>query len=244
MIGGRFRGETDPSESSTTIERLRYDTSPQISRTQRLGTDTGLSGHAVGVEDDPMHIELATLRELEQTVRDGLYCIDSAGVRALAVSTLAAASAERAHARSEETPQWSNKTSDTWRAHLEMVWQYLEGDATRHRALSGVLADFLLGPLNHNDGQDGPNDFDRPQTVASYSAVASVVFWGVDFATTATSQVFELIDLKYDVTYPPERAIEVESERRWALDALASVLATAATGTRGFTSDLFADFRG
>lgn len=100
-----------------------------------------------------------------------------------------------------------------------------------------------MSPLNHNDGQDGPNDFDRPQTIASYSAVASVVLWGVDFATAATGQIFELIDLKYDWEYPPERRDEVETERQWALDAGSAVVAATSAGSQGMTSAVLAALR-
>lgn len=179
--------------------------------------------------------ELASLRTLDQAVREQLSSIGSAGTRALAVSAVAAAAAERAHACSETVPEWRNETSDVWRAHLADVWRYLEGDRTRHRALSIAIADFLVSPLNHTDGQDGPDDFDRPQTIASYSAVASVVFWGVDFATTAIGQVFELIDLRYDGEHPPERGDEVRAERAWAMDACSVVVAASSPGSPGLT---------
>jgi len=187
---------------------------------------------------DGLRNEVDSLRTLERTVREQLYSIESAGVRAIAVSALAAASAERAHARSEALPEWCNETSNLWRRHLADVWRYLEGDSGRHYALSNALAGFLTSPLNHNEGQDGPDDFDRPQTIASYSAVASVIFWGVDFATVAVGQVFELIDLEYNGEFTPERAAEVDGVRQWALDACVAVVRAASTGRAGLPAVL------
>jgi hypothetical protein len=187
--------------------------------------------------------ELSVLSALEQVIREQLYSIDSAGHRGRAVSAVAAAAAERAHVRSESLPQWRNETSDLWRAHLAELWRYLEGDDTRHRVLSIAVADFLTSPLNHNDGQDGPDDMDRPQTVASYAAVASALFWGVDLATTAVGQIFELIDLEYEGEYPTERALDVDRERQWAVHTCATVVAAASRTPSGLTPTELAEIR-
>ena len=192
---------------------------------------------------DALGREVAILREVELTIRGRLYSVDSAGVRATAVSALAAAAAERAYLRSDTLSQLTNMTSDRWRRCLADVWAYLEGDAGRHYALSNAIAEFLTSPLNHNEGQDGPNDFDRPQTIASYSAAASVIFWGVDFATTAVAQIFDLIDLKYDVAMPPAREHEVEDERTWALGVCDVIVRAADSGRGGFTVELLAELR-
>ena len=173
--------------------------------------------------------ELALLRELEATIRHELYSIESAGRRATAVTALAAAAAERAHRRSDGLPDWTNETSDLWQRTLADVWAFLEGDSRRHRVLSNAIAEFLTSPSNHNEGQDGPDDFDRPQTIASYSAAASAIFWGVDFATTAVGQLFELIDLQFDGSMTELRAREIEHERAWALDACGRVVRAAAS---------------
>lgn len=140
-------------------------------------------------------------------------------------------------------PQWTNLTSDRWRRSLADVWAYLEGDAQRHYALSNAIAEFLTSPLNHNEGQDGPNDFDRPQTIASYSAAASVIFWGVDFATTAVAQIFDLIDLRYDGAMHSVREHEIEDERTWAFGVSDLIVGAAATGRSQFTADLLAELR-
>ncbi len=192
---------------------------------------------------DSISSELEMLRALERTLRQQLNSVDAGGVRALAVSALAAAAAERAYTRSDALPQWCNETSDDWRANLAVVWSYLEGDRRQHHALASAIAAFLTSPLNHIDGQDGPDDFDRPQTIASYSAAASVVFWGVDFATTAVGQILELIDLQHDWKTPPERAVEIEQERDWARGACKMIVAAASSGSRGLTPTLLAELR-
>ena len=193
--------------------------------------------------DAGLRRELASLGALEHAVRERLYSVGSAGTRALAVSALAAAAAERAYARSETVPESRNETSDLWHAHLADVWGYLEGDLARHRALSTAIADFLVSPLNHTDGQDGPDDFDRPQTIAGYSAVASVVLWGVDFATTAVAQLFELIDLEYDGDHPPGREDEVRGERHWVMEACTTVVSASSVGGSGVTPTVLARLR-
>jgi hypothetical protein len=186
--------------------------------------------------------ELEILHALEREIREHLYSVEAGGARARAIAALAAAAAERAYARSTGLAALANETSDLWRAHLADVWRYLEGDQQRFETLSRAIAGFLTSPLNHTDGQDGPDDFDRPQTIASYSAAASVVFWGVDFATTAVNQIFELIDMQYDWEFPPERAVEVEHERDWALDTCVKIVAAASSGSRGITPILLAQF--
>jgi hypothetical protein len=186
--------------------------------------------------------ELKTMQEVERAVRERLYSLDAGGSRALAVSALAASAAERAYARSDAMPEWRNSTSDLWRRSLADVWSYLEGDRQRHYPLSKAIAGFLTSPLNHNDGQEGPDDFDRPQTIAAYSAAASVIFWGVDFATTAIAQIFDLIDLEYDGAMHPERTLEFERERDWTLHT-ATLIVDASSGSIRLPASLLAVLR-
>ena len=101
-----------------------------------------------------LRTELAILREVELAIRQQLYSIESAGLRATAVSALAAAAAERAYLRSDALPQWTNVTSSQWRRCLADVWGFLEGDPQRHYVLSNAIAEYLTSPLNHNEGQD------------------------------------------------------------------------------------------
>ncbi|MGH9248560.1 MAG: hypothetical protein ACRD0W_03450, partial [Acidimicrobiales bacterium] len=160
----------------------------------------------------PLQAELDALRALEEWVRERLYAVPIAGRRADATTAVAAAAAERAYELSDALPEWQNATSAVWRGHLAHVWDFLAGERTEHYELSAAIAAFLTSPLNHIEGQDGPNDFDRPQTIASYAAVVSAVMWGVDFATTAVGQIFECLELKYDGEFNDDRTVDVDAE--------------------------------
>jgi hypothetical protein len=152
--------------------------------------------------------EARETQALGEWVRTELYRVREGGLRADATTAVAAAAAEETHRITDCLPEWQNETSAVWRGNLQHVWAFLGGDRSQHYPLSRAIAGFLLRPLNHNEGQDGPNDFDRPQTVASYSAALSAIAWGVDFGVTAVMQIFDAIDLKYDG--------DDESDERWA----------------------------
>jgi hypothetical protein len=57
------------------------------------------------------------------------------------------------------------------------------------------------------------------------------------------NQIFALIDLQYDWEMPPERTVEVERERDWALDACIKIVTAASSGSGGITPALLAQFR-
>ena len=118
--------------------------------------------------------------------------------------------------------------------------QVTRSSTTGFRPLS---RQYLTSPLNHIEGQDGPDDFDRPQTIASYSAVVSAVMWGVDFAETAVMQIFECLDLKYDGEFPGERTAEVAAETRWIRECVTRVVAAQGREQPGLTPDLLARIR-
>jgi hypothetical protein len=160
----------------------------------------------------PLQQELRDTEALTVWVRGQLYGVASPERRARATTAIAAAAAQEAYRLSDELSDLANAASEAWREHLVEVWAFVAGDTTQHYALSAAIADYLSSPLNHNEGQDGPDDFDRPQTIASYSAAMSAIAWGVDFATTAVQQIFDCIDLKHNDDYPPERASEVRQE--------------------------------
>lgn len=142
--------------------------------------------------------ELRAVSELDDWVRNELYALQQGGRRADAVAAIAASAAQETFTVVDPMPEWQNATSVLWRRHLARVWEFLAGDQSQYYALSRAVADFLSSPLNHCEGQDGPDDFDRPQTVAAYAAALSIVTWGVDHATTAVAQIFDAIDLKYE----------------------------------------------
>lgn len=146
--------------------------------------------------DDDLSAELEVVRLLVVRVRERLYRVESG--RATAVALVAAVAAEQAGRALVDLPAWRNSTSDQWQVHLRVLWRYLEGDQSQFRALSAAVADYLVSPLNHNAGQDGPDDFDRPQILASYAAVLAGITGVVGFAELAVEQVFEALDLRYD----------------------------------------------
>ena len=121
---------------------------------------------------------------------------------------------------------------------------FLGGDRSRHYPLSRAIAEFLLSPLNHNEGQDGPNDFDRPQTVASYSAALSTIASGVDFGVTAVMQIFDAIDLKYDSDDDSdERWAEVQREIQFVRRIVRTVIGAASMDRQDFAADILASIR-
>jgi len=194
-------------------------------------------------KETPLQRELRETERLRDWVRDRLYEVHAGAGRARATSAVAAAAAEEAYRLSDQMPEWCNETSALWRAHLARVWAFLEGDSSQHYPLSSAIADFLTSPLNHNEGENGPDDFDRPQTVASYSAVLSTVVWGVDFGVRAVTQIFDCLELKYGGEYTPERDAEVQREIRRVRDLVGRVVAAGQQGGPGLSPELLAAIR-
>jgi hypothetical protein len=159
--------------------------------------------------------ELRLIGDLEDWCRAELYGVRRGGWRAEATTAIAASAAEETYRLTDELPDWQNETSAAWRNTLVQVWEFLGGDTSAYYTLSRAVSDYLVSPLNHNEGQDGPDDFDRPQTVAAYSAALSAVAWGVDFAITAIGQIFDAIDLKY-VYGDGDPEGRLSDEQRWS----------------------------
>ncbi|RNL75485.1 hypothetical protein [Nocardioides marmorisolisilvae] len=188
--------------------------------------------------------ELRVTDDLERWVRDEIYRVRAGGRRASATTAIAASAAEKTFRIVEDLPDLQNQTSTLWHAHLDRVWEYLGGDDAQHYAISGALAEFLSSPLNHNEGQDGPDDFDRPQTVAAYSAALAAIAWGVDFATTAVAQIFESIDQKYAGDLgSEERWVEVQREVDSVRRVVTMVVESAKLPGARFTPELLAAIR-
>jgi len=188
--------------------------------------------------------EVRETRAVGEWVRTALYRVPEGRARADATTAVAAAAAGETHRITDRLPEWQNETSAIWRSNLQHVWAFLGGDRSQHYPLSRAIADFLLSPLNHNEGQDGPNDFDRPQTVASYSAALSAVAWGVDFGVTAVMQVFDAIDLKYDDGGDAdERWAEVRREIEFVRRTVKTAIGAANTGRQGFDAEVIASLR-
>jgi hypothetical protein len=190
--------------------------------------------------DNDLRRELDFISDLEAWSRVKLSGVRQGGWRAEATTAVAASAAEETYRLADELPEWQNETSALWRTHLEHVWEFLEGDRSQHYALSRAVADYLTSPLNHNEGQDGPDDFDRPQTVASYSATLSAIAWGVDFAVTAIQQIFEAIDLKYEArdVDPEERWPEVQREAEFVRRIVTTVVQAKREAGLGYTRDV------
>jgi len=198
----------------------------------RLGRETNLQR------------EVRETQALGAWVRTELYQVRAGGLRADATTAVAAAAAEEAYRITDRLPEWQNETSAMWRSNLQHVWAFLGGDRSQHYSLSRAIADFLLSPLNHNEGQDGPNDFDRPQTVASYSAVLSTIASGVDFGVTAVMQIFDAIDLKYDSDDDSdERWAEVQREIRFVRRIVRTVIEAASMDRQDFAADILVSIR-
>ncbi len=94
----------------------------------------------------------------------------------------AAVAAEAYRLTDQLSPGVVNSVSELWRQHLELVWEYLEGDAQRHYALSAAVAEHLTGPLNHLPAGPGPEEFDQPQIRAGYGAALALVTGSAELA--------------------------------------------------------------
>jgi hypothetical protein len=112
-----------------------------------------------------------------------------------------------------------------------------------HYAISRAVAAFLVSPLNHTEGQEGPDDFDRPQTVAAYSAALSVIAPAVDFAVMAIGRLFEAIELKYDDFDTEDRWSEVERETKFVRRIVSAVVRAEPGEGWGFAPELLAAIR-
>lgn len=175
-------------------------------------------------EPSPLRQELDAVAALQAELEARLAVVPPAR-RALASTALAAAAAATTYRMTDALPEWRNATSEQWRGHLELVWRHLQGEDHR-AALSGLLAAHLDGPLHHADGQDGPDDADRPQTTAALAAVTAVVEERDDQHEPAVEQVFDALDLAWDDEADPGRRAEREerlAELRAQLDLLLSL---------------------
>lgn len=194
---------------------------------------------------DDVRRELHFINDLEDWSRAALYGVRQGGWRAEATTAVAASAAEKTYRLTDELPDWQNETIALLRTNLGHVWRFLEGDPSQHYALSLAVADYLASPLNHNEGQDGPDDFDRPQTLASYSAALSAIAWGVDFAVTAIGQIFEDIDLKYESGdgEPQQRWLAVQREAEFVRRVVTTVVGSKRDAELGFTLELLTSIK-
>lgn len=184
--------------------------------------------------------EIQFTTELEAWARAELYGVRQGAWRVEAAMAVAAAAAEETYRLTDAFPDWQNETSILWRANLARVWEYLDGDRSQHYALSRAIAEFLVSPLNHNEGEDGPDDFNLPQTMASYSAALSVVVGGVDLAMSAVRQIFEAIDHRYEAGYGEvqHRWAEVQHEAEFVRSVVAAVVGAKRAPGSGFSPEL------
>jgi hypothetical protein len=194
--------------------------------------------------ETPLQRELRVVDALKEWSRDELYGVRQGKWRWDATTAIAASAAAETFRLTDQLPHWQNETSGVWRTNLEHVWEFLAGDQSQHYTLSRAIAQYLVSPLNHNEGQGGPDDFDRPQTVAAYSAALSAIAWGVDFAVSAVAQIFEAIDLKYDGdSDSDERWTEVQREIGFVRHIVTVVVRSERDTRSGFTPELLAAIR-
>ena len=177
-----------------------------------------LPGVTPDSDRDELRRELRVVDEARARTVERLYGLRAGSWRSTATAAIAAAAAEETYRVIARAKDWHNDTSAEWHGHLQHVWKHLSLDTdqrfvdSQYRYLSEAIGHFLLSPLNHDDGQDGPDDFDRPQTMAAYCAALAVVTWGVEFAATAVGQVFDAIDLVHDGGMDDERWRQVQDE--------------------------------
>ena len=192
----------------------------------------------------PVAAEVERQRALQANVRERLYAAASPGQAHRIAVALAALSAERTYALLNDLPQWQNATSEQWAEYLPEVWRYLGGDSEPHYVLSRALAAFLTSPLNHVEGQDGPDDFDRPHTIAAYYAVIGVVTGvSIEAAGYAVGQVFDALDLRHDAEMTPAHLRDAEEERTRVIRWLDLLLNVPSPGAEWLTPDLVEEMR-
>lgn len=156
--------------------------------------------------------ELKEIDALSDWVREEFYRVRAGGLRATATTAIAAAAAEETYRLADGVPELRNEASRLWRDHLRHVWAFVNGDEQQHYPISAAVAEYLVSPLNHVEGQDGPDDFDRPQTVAAYCAALAAITWGVDFAVTAVTQIFECLDVIHGQQVTDQRRADVQRQ--------------------------------
>lgn len=156
---------------------------------------------AMPADDDHLSRSVRLAEQTQDRVQERLLSLRP-GVRGLATQAVCAAVAEDAY-RTLEPTAWRNETATEWYQHLQHVWAHVARDeehrwvGSEYRYLSEAVARYLVSPLNHDDGQDGPDDFDLPQTVAAYCAALAVVVWGAELAYVAVGRAFEAVDLAH-----------------------------------------------
>lgn len=175
----------------------------------------------------PLAAEVERQGAFQANIRERLYGAASPGQAPRIAVALAAVSAERTYRLLSDLPQWQNATSAQWAEYLPDVWRYVGGETEPHYVLSRALAAFLTSPLNHVEGQDGPNDFDRPHTIAAYYAVVGVVTGvSIEAAGRAVGQVFDALDLRHDAEMTPAHI----RDRWWRRRRLAVTRCAVASG--------------
>ncbi|HWG93176.1 MAG TPA: hypothetical protein VNU66_02980 [Mycobacteriales bacterium] len=191
---------------------------------------------------DPLAAEVAQVDALVLHVRSELYAVATPYRRAVATTALAASVAERTYRVTDALPDL-HPVSQEWRGHLDRVWAWLAGDASQHRPLSLAVADHLRSPLHHADGQDGPDDADRPQVTAALAAVLSVLHPAVERVEDALRALHEAVDVSHDQEHGPQREAEVDALVR-AVTAAAAALRRALAHGDDVPPGLLTDLRG
>ncbi len=84
-----------------------------------------------------------------------------------------------------DDPAIRTEYAETWRPTLDALWRWASGDSAAFYDISKALADYLVSPFNHCEGQDGPSDADTPSVSAILYTAASMLFGGADGAILA-----------------------------------------------------------
>ena len=84
-----------------------------------------------------------------------------------------------------DDPAIRTEYAETWRPALDALWHWASGDRAAFYDISKALADYLVSPFNHCEGQDAPNDADTPPVSAILYTAASMLFGGADGAILA-----------------------------------------------------------
>ena len=132
-------------------------------------------GNTSGVSDE-------TLGDIAaREVRAGGYALldDFADVRrellehlpAEGLVLFATATAERLMRAHEALPEDEQAAYTLgWRPVLDRIWEWASGDRRAYDDVSRAVAEYLVSPQNHVDGQDGPSEADEDAAAAAIAA--------------------------------------------------------------------------
>lgn len=114
--------------------------------------------------------------------------------------------------------------SRSWQPVLQAIWAYAGGDDQSWYPISHAVGTYYLSPLNHIEGQDGPDDADQDEVAAVIYAANAVLHGLVGFAELAASRAIDAIDNRWYGVDDDRLTRELEAEADRQRSALQLIL--------------------